>query len=118
MGKLQTKNTFDEDIPVTTSAAQAESYAAMDCVKSVMAIRHWMAFMGFKQQGPTVIYIDSQSALMRALRESPDFERNRHYDISIYYINQLVRQEVIEFKHIAGLKNPADMLTKIKGIDK
>ena len=58
-----------------------------------------------------VIHTDSSSGKSLAMRDGPG-KRTRHVELKHFWIQDLVKDGLLKIKKIAGLENPADILTK------
>ena len=70
---------------------------------------------GFEQRGPTIIYIDNMSALKIINDNTSPTERTRHMDIRFFQVQDWRLDGDIIMKHIPGILNPSDDLTKPLG---
>ena len=99
---------------VATSSTEAEFIAAVTAAKTVKYLRMIMADLGFPQTEPTVIFEDNQSAI-HMINSGRPTERSRHIDIAYFAIQDWKQRGDIVMKHIAGVINPSDCLTKSLG---
>ena len=81
-----------------TSSTEAEFLAAVLAAKHAKYLRAILKELGFSQDGPTPIYEDNMSAIQMINAKAPT-ERSRH----------------IVMRHIPGIINPSDDLTKPLG---
>jgi hypothetical protein len=96
------------------SSTEAEFYAAVAAAKIVRYIRMVLADLGYKQHNPTVIYEDNASAINIINSRTPT-ERSRHIDTPYFAIQDWKADGSILMKHIPGIINPSDDLTKPLG---
>eukprot|EP00957_Ditylum_brightwellii_P096130 7323968-Ditylum_brightwellii.AAC.1 len=67
-----------------------------------------------EQEGPTMMYEDTDAAIMMANTSKPN-GRTRHIDISYFAIQELVENGNIKLAHIQRVANPSNALTKALG---
>jgi hypothetical protein len=97
-----------------TSSTEAEFIAAVSAAKTAKYLRAILLQLGFAPNGPTPIYEDNMSAIKMVNARIPT-ERSRHIDIQHFAIQDWKDRGVIELRHIPGIINPADDLTKPLG---
>ena len=73
-----------------------------------------MSELGFPQHGPTPIYEDNMSAINMINSKIPS-DRSRHIDIQHFAIHDWKAAGDIVMRHIPGIINPSDGLTKSLG---
>jgi hypothetical protein len=101
--------------PLTaTSSTEAEFYSAVSAAKHARYLRSILAELGFPQSAPTPMYCDNQSAINMINARIPT-ERSRHIMIQYYAIQDWKEQGDIVLRHIPGIINPSDDLTKPLG---
>ena len=97
-----------------TSSTEAEFLAAVLTAKQAKYLRAVLKELGFPQHGPTPIYEDNMSAIKMINARVPT-ERSRHIDIQHFAIQDWKEAGDIVMRHIPGIINPADDLTKPLG---
>ena len=97
------------------SSTEAEFIAAVSAAKAARYLRSVLREMGFEQRGPTIIYIDNMSALKIINDNTSPTERTRHMDIRFFQVQDWRLDGDIIMKHIPGILNPSDDLTKPLG---
>jgi len=97
-----------------TSSTEAEFLAAILTAKQAKYLRAVMTELGFPQDEPTPIYEDNMSAIKMINARVPT-ERSRHIDIQHFAIQDWKEAGDIVMRHIPGIINPADDLTKPLG---
>ena len=101
--------------PVTaTSSTEAEFYAAVSCAKIVKYLRHVLSELDALPAGPSPLYVDNQAAL-HMVNESRPTPRARHIEIQHFAIQEWRQKGDIILRHIPGIINNSDDLTKILG---
>jgi len=96
---------------VATSSTEAEFYAAVFCAKLALYFRYILQDLDALAPGPTVLYIDNQAAL-HMINEKRPTDRARHVDTQWFAIQQWRELQQIVMKHLPGVINAADALTK------
>ena len=99
---------------VALSSTEAELIAAVTAAKTAWFLRSVLWELGFPQDGPTPIYEDNKSAIDIVNSNKPT-ERSRHIDIWFFAIQDWKARGDIVMKHIPGVINPSDDLTKPLG---
>ena len=67
--------------------------------------------LGYTARGPTIIYLDSKSAIDMA-NDPVAFKKTKHILRAAQYLRDLVARLVVTPKHVDGTRNVADILTK------
>ena len=96
---------------VSLSSAEAEYYGASLAAKEGMWLRDLLADFGFKQEGPTVLKLDSKSAIDMAL-DPVAFRKTKHILRAANFLRDLVARRVFQPEHIPGTDMVADLATK------
>ena len=99
---------------ISDSTAQAETYAGVIAVKSVIWLREMLEEMGFQQIGPTVLRGDNLT-MVNQTEVSMNHERSRHYRIAQAFIRSAVERGIVKVVHERSDNLEADMNTKILG---
>jgi len=97
-----------------TSSTEAEFYAAVSAAKQARYLRAILKELGFQQQYPTPLYCDNESAIKMINARIPT-ERSRHILVQFFAVQDWKEDGDIVLKHIPGVINPADDLTKPLG---
>lgn len=104
---------------VTLSSSEAEYVALSSCAKQVIWLRRLFyemrtnkAITDEPKLPATVINTDSSSGLSLATKQVVS-ERNKHIDIKIHHVKDLIRDNIIIVNLIRTYEQPADLLTKI-----
>ena len=81
--------------------------------KAIIWFRHVLAAIGFPQQGPTIMFEDSNSAIK--LAQGPSIKRkSKHIMVREHYIRDLIRQALVEPQYVPTAQQNADLFTKPK----
>ena len=97
-----------------TSSTEAEFLAAVLAAKHAKFLRSILKELGFPQLDPTPIYEDNMSAIKMINARVPT-ERSRHIDIQHFAIQDCKAAGDIVMRHIPGIINASDDLTKPLG---
>ena len=84
---------------VTLSSAEAEYFGAMIASRDVVFVREILYDLGITQQGPSVIYSDSKSAVDMAF-DPIAFKKTKHILRAAEFLRDLVLKEVIMLTHV------------------
>ena len=88
--------------------------AAVVCAKQAKYLRAVMYGLGFGQYEPTSIFEDNAAAILMINSRIPT-ERARHIDIQHFAIQDWADNKEIQMRHIPGVINPLDNLSKPLG---
>ena len=88
--------------------------AAVVCTKQAKYLRAVMYGLGFGQYEPTPIFEDNAAAILMINSQIPT-ERARHIDIQHFAIQDWAKNQEIQMRHIPGVINPPDNLSKPLG---
>ncbi|KAL4580126.1 hypothetical protein LXL04_016306 [Taraxacum kok-saghyz] len=96
---------------VALSSCEAEfMVATMTACQGIWLRRLLLGITG-QEIPPVTIYVDNRSAL--DLMKNPVFDgRSKHIDIWFHFVRECVENGEINFTHISGKEQKADMLTK------
>ena len=97
------------------SSTEAEFIFAHIAAKIAKYLRMVLKQLGYEQKSPTPIHIDNMSALQIINNNTSPIERTRHLDIQYFAIQDWREDGDIIMKHIPGILNPSDNLTKPLG---
>ena len=95
---------------IATSSGEAEYYALAKGLAEAIGIRSLAADLGFEVR--IRVWVDSSAAKSMATRTG--LGKVRHMDVRYLWVQDVVRGKDVHLKKIAGERNPADILTKIK----
>jgi hypothetical protein len=96
---------------VALSSTEAEYIGLCEAAKVIAWARQFLEELGFRQDEPTVIYEDNQSAIAM-VNNGNDHGRTKHIDIRYHYIRDLVKDGQISVKYLPTDDMVADTLTK------
>ena len=96
---------------ICTSTGQAETYALVSLIKSVIWLRNLLTDLGHPMEGPTALYVDNDGVKQQSTKVI-NHSTAKHYRISQAYIRQQVEDGVVTILRVSSERNPADMNTK------
>ena len=96
---------------ISMSSTEAEIIAASDAALEIVYIRGLLAEMGFRQESPTVLYVDNSGAVELS-RDLKSCQRSRHVERRYLKVRELVAAGEIEVRSIDTKDNHADLFTK------
>jgi hypothetical protein len=96
---------------ICTSVGQAETYAMLILMKSIVWLRTLLSELGFPQQGPTPLAVDNDGVRQQSTN-SINHSAAKHYRIAQSYIRQKVDDKVAVCNRVDSDLNPSDIYTK------
>ncbi|CAI7885822.1 unnamed protein product [Closterium sp. NIES-53] len=96
---------------IATYTAEAEYIALFEGAREATYLRRLCEDLGFRQQDPTVIFVDNQSAIALATGEQMS-QRIKHMDIRYHWTRKAVRDGVVWPEYCPTAQQAADYLTK------
>ena len=99
---------------VATSSTEAEFYAGVTCAKAAKYLRYVLQELDALREGPTPLYIDNEAAIAM-INENRPTTRARHIEIQHFAIQEWRAKNDLVMRHIPGIINPSDDLTKALG---
>ncbi|CAI7897034.1 unnamed protein product [Closterium sp. NIES-54] len=96
---------------IATSTAEAEYIALFEGAREATYLRRLCEDLGFRQQEPTVIFVDNQSAIALATGEQMS-QRIKHMDVGYHWTRKAVRDGVVRPEYCPTAHQAADYLTK------
>ena len=97
------------------SSTEAEFIATITAAKLTYYLKCVLTQLGEEQTTPTDIYIDNLSALKIIKNNCSPTERTCHIDLTHVSIQDRREAGDIIMKHITGILNPSDNMTKLLG---
>jgi hypothetical protein len=96
---------------VETATYGLEFITAKLAVEQIMAMRLTLRYLGVDIKGSTKLFGDNGSVITSAsVPESP--LRKRHQSLAYHYTCEAIAAGAVDFRHIPGHLNPADILSK------
>ena len=99
------------DNTVSHSSTEAEIKALDEMIRQIQAVRDTLEFLGYKQEGPTKIYMDNVSAITLC-NSLKTIHKTKHINVRINYIREVINSRMVELHFVASEWNVADILTK------
>ncbi|CAI5480323.1 unnamed protein product [Closterium sp. Yama58-4] len=96
---------------IATSTAEAEYVALFEGAREATYLRRLCKDLGFRQQEPTVIFVDNQSAIALATGEQMS-QRIKHMDVRYHWTRKAIRDGVVRPEYCPTAQQAADYLTK------
>eukprot|EP00971_Amphidinium_carterae_P332062 6466001-Amphidinium_carterae.1 len=94
---------------VSLSSGEAEYNAAVSVISMMMYFKELYSFFGFEVK--STLYLDSAAASGMLRREGVN-SCTRHVACKLLWVQQLVKQGVLEIRRVSSHDNPADLGTK------
>ena len=92
------------------SITEAEYIAVSEVAKDVQWLRQFLEELSITSK--PIIYTGNEAAL-KLTKTQTFHQRSRHIEHRHHYIRELVNRNLVEMRGIAGMENPADIMTKI-----
>ena len=75
-------------------------------------MRNLLSDLGYIQHEPTIIYEDNSSCINMVYSDSLNHKTTKHINNKFHYTKELVKQRVVQIRHLATKEMTADLLTK------
>ena len=112
VGGMAVKTWSSTQGSVATSSGEAEYYALVRGAAEALGLAAAMADLGWTLK--VRLHVDSSAAKPVASRVG--LGRTRHIEVRYLWLQEAVRKRKLEIRKIRGELNPADALTKPKGL--
>jgi hypothetical protein len=96
---------------VETATYGSEFMAARQAVEQIIDLRYTLRMLGVPIDGPTWLFGDNQSVVTSSTMPYSQLSK-RWNALSYHRVREAFAAGIIRFEHIAGIENPADVLTK------
>jgi hypothetical protein len=96
---------------VSLSSTQAEVEGLVELVKEVLWFQGFLDSVCINYIKPTEVFTDNQPTVSLS-GEGNHLKRSKHYVVKTSFIREQVELGVVVVKHIPGINNVADLLTK------
>ena len=96
---------------VSLSSTQAEVDALVELVKEIIWCQGFLDSVGIEVSAPTDLFTDNQPTVTLAA-DGNHLRRSKHYVVKTTFIKEQVELGVVNVKHVPGLENHPDILTK------
>ena len=94
-----------------TSTTESEAISACSATRQAVYLRDVLRFCGLPQLKPTGIQNDNQGAVAWS-KGLQAFAKRKHINLSLWYTNDAVERNQVEFIQTASKDNVSDILTK------
>ena len=98
---------------VETATYGSEFVAARIAVEQIMDLRYTLRMFGVPIEGPSWMFGDNLSVVIQGTIPSSMIKK-RHNAIAYHRVREACAAGIINFCHINGKENPADILTKFR----
>ena len=99
---------------ICLSSAEAETSAAIACLKDIIWLRTLLYELGYPQPGSTEVFEDSQ-AMIGASSNNAQTKASRYYQLRTAFIRQLVKSGTVHLTYVDTQNQVADTLSKNLG---
>ena len=96
---------------VETATFGSEYVAARTCTEQIMDLRNTLRYLGVPLLGASMIFGDNESVVNTASHPHGKLSK-RHVVLSYHRVREAIAAGITRFYHIAGERNPADILSK------
>ena len=96
---------------VETATFGSEYVAARTCTEQIIDLRNTLRYLGVRIEGPSFMFGDNQTVVETASAPHGRLHK-RHNALSFHRTRLAIAAKVLYFHHIAGKRNPADVLSK------
>ena len=97
------------------SSAEAEFYAMIEAVARAKALRNLAVELGFIGLS-NIVHLGTDSSAAKSFVNRRGLGKMRHLEIRDLWLQKEVREGNVEVTKILGEENPADLMTKILGL--
>ena len=96
---------------ITLSTTEAEYISAVAAAQEIVWLRNLFSELGYETQSASTLYLDNQSAI--AVSRNPEHHgRMKHLDLHHYWLRDVCKAGIIDFKYLPTKSMPADIMTK------
>jgi hypothetical protein len=96
---------------VKTATYGSEFVAARTCVEQTMDLRTTLRYLGVPVQGKSFMFGDNESVVGSSTKVHAKLHK-RHNALSFHRVREAIASGMVAFYHVAGMRNPADILSK------
>ena len=96
---------------VETSTYGSEFVAAKLAVQQIVNLRLMLRYLGVPVAGKTFMFGDSESVVKSGIIPYSKLKK-RHNALSYHFVREAIASGMVDFSHIPGECNPADILSK------
>jgi hypothetical protein len=96
---------------VETATYGSEYVAARTCVEQLMDIRTTLRYLEVPIRGQSYMFGDNESVVNSSMKMEAKLHK-RHTALSFHRVREAIASQAVGFYHLAGSRNPADILSK------
>ena len=96
---------------VETATYGSEFAAARTAIQQIAALRITLQYLGVPIADSSYLFGDNESVVTSSTIPHSMLSK-RHHGLSYHYVREAVASRMVEFHHIPGTLNPADILSK------
>ena len=96
---------------VETATFGSEFNAAKSAIEQIIDIRNTLRYFGVPIKGRSMMFGDNQSVVTNATIPHSQLNK-RHLALAYHKVREAVASNMLNFYHIEGTKNPADIMSK------
>jgi hypothetical protein len=96
---------------VETATYGSEFVAARTCVEQTMDLRTTFRYLGVPVRDKSYMFGDNESVVGSSTKVHAKLHK-RHNALSFHRVREAIASGMIAFYHVAGIRNPADILSK------
>ncbi len=96
---------------VETATYGSEFAAARTAIQQITGLRLTLRYLGVEVHGPTILFGDNES-VVKSGTIPHSLLNKRHHGLAYHYTREAVASDAVNFYHIPGAINPADILSK------
>ena len=85
--------------------------AARTCVEQVIDLRNTLRYLGVPLRGKSWMFGDNESVVNSSAQPHAKLHK-RHTALSFHRVREAIAARIVDFVHIPGDSNPADILSK------
>jgi hypothetical protein len=100
-----------KQISVESATYGSEFVAARIGTHKIVEMRYDLRMLGVPIEGPSIMFGDNMAVINSASIPESNLKK-RHNALSYHRVREAIAAKVLEFYHIKGTENPADILTK------
>jgi hypothetical protein len=96
---------------VEVATYSSEMVAMRTCVEQIIDLRTTLRYLGVPIRNKSYVFGDNESVVKSATLIHAKLHK-RHNMLSFHFVREAIAAGYVQFTHIAGNINPADILTK------
>ena len=96
---------------IALSSNDAEIFAALECIREGLAVRHIAEELGVAQKSPLEVFEDNAQTILAAERGMSG-SRTKHLPLELHFMHHAQRDKEVKFVKVGTKKQIADVLTK------